>query len=182
MALPSISSVPSLSTDRRAQILDTLFEPCTQLHTLSVSTLHGTTYSDYAALISSIGDQLKSLLNSLSTSDTEWLDAILAAHPRLGEKKVDSELSRQEQAQLQNGKGEKGEAEGLAEVNRQYEERFNGLRYVVFVNGRSRHLIMEDMRQRIKRGNLEQEKLDAIKAICDIALDRVNRLGEEPEA
>lgn len=130
MTLPSISSVPSLSTDRRAQILDTLFEPCTQLHTLSVSTLHGTTYSDYAALISAIGDQLKSLLNSSSTSDTKWLDAILAAHPRLGEKRVDSELSRQEQAQLQNANGEKGEVEGLAEVNRQYEERFNGLRYV----------------------------------------------------
>lgn len=33
----------------------------------------------------------------------------------------------------------------------------------LFVNGRSRHLIMEDMRRRIERGDLKQEKLDAIK-------------------
>ncbi len=129
-ALPTISSIPSLSTERRAQILDTLFESCTQLHTLSISTLHDTTYSDYSALISAIGDQLYSLLRSSSTSDTEWLDAILAAHPRLGGNEVDSKISRREQAQLQGGEVEKGEAEGLAELNRQYEERFNGLKYV----------------------------------------------------
>lgn len=128
-ALPSISSVPSLPTERRVDLLDTLFEPCTQLHTLSVATLCENTYPEYASLISAIGDQLISLLNSSSTSDSEWLDAILSAHPRLGEKKVDSELSRREQAQLQEGGGGK-EGEGLAELNRQYEERFPGLRYV----------------------------------------------------
>ncbi len=128
--LPTISSLHSLSTERRAQILDALFEPCTQLHTLSVSTLRDTAYADYGALISAIGDQLYSLLRSSSTSDTEWLDAILAAHPRLGGNEVNSEISRREQAQLQEDEVEKGEAKGLAELNLQYEERFNGLRYV----------------------------------------------------
>jgi OHCU decarboxylase len=127
--LPSISSVPSLPTGRRAHILDTLFEPCTQLHTLSVATLHDNTYPDYDSLISAIGDRLTSLLSSSSTSDSEWLDAILSAHPRLGEKKVDSELSRREQAQLQQGAGDR-EGERLAELNREYEEKFPGLRYV----------------------------------------------------
>jgi OHCU decarboxylase len=32
----------------------------------------------------------------------------------------------------------------------------------VFVNGRSRHLIMEDMKRKIERGDLKQEKADAI--------------------
>ena len=32
----------------------------------------------------------------------------------------------------------------------------------VFVNGRSRRVIMEDMERRIKRGDAKQEKLDAI--------------------
>jgi OHCU decarboxylase len=128
-ALPSISSVPSLPTERRAQILDTLFEPCTQLHTLSVATLHDNTYPNYDSLISAIGDRLTLLLNSSSTSDSDWLNAILSAHPRLGEKKVDSELSRREQAQLQQGGGD-GEGERLAELNREYEEKFPGLRYV----------------------------------------------------
>lgn len=127
--LPSISSVPSLSTERRARILDSLFEPCTQLHTLSVAALRDKTYPDYSCLISAIGDQLTSLLQSSSTSDGDWLNAILSAHPRLGEKKVDSELSRQEQAQLQQGDREE-EGEALADLNRKYEVTFPGLRYV----------------------------------------------------
>jgi 2-oxo-4-hydroxy-4-carboxy--5-ureidoimidazoline (OHCU) decarboxylase len=128
-ALPSISSVPSLPTDRRVQLLDTLFEPCTQLHTLSIAALHDNIYTDYTSLIAAIGDQLTSLLMSASTSDSDWLDSILSAHPRLGQNQVDSELSRHEQAQLQqNGRGE--ESEELTELNHQYEERFPGLRYV----------------------------------------------------
>jgi 2-oxo-4-hydroxy-4-carboxy--5-ureidoimidazoline (OHCU) decarboxylase len=129
-ALPSISSLPSLPTERRAHILDTLFEPCTQLHTLSVATLHDNAFPDYASLVSAISDQLTFLLNSSSTSDSEWLNAILSAHPRLGEKKVDSELSRREQAQLQEGGGGGEKGEELTLLNRQYEERFPGLRYV----------------------------------------------------
>jgi OHCU decarboxylase len=125
--LPSISSVPSLPTERRAHILDILFEPSTQLHTLSITTLQDTTFPSYAFLISAIRDQLTTLLNSPSTSDSDWLDAILSAHPRLGEKKVESELSQGEQAQLQGGEEE---AEKLAGLNWEYESKFPGLRYV----------------------------------------------------
>ena len=67
------------------------------------------------------------LMESVSTSDKVWLDKILAAHPRLGEKKVDSELSRKEQAQFQSGAEE---AERLRKLNEEYEEKFPGLRYV----------------------------------------------------
>jgi 2-oxo-4-hydroxy-4-carboxy--5-ureidoimidazoline (OHCU) decarboxylase len=129
IALPSASSLASVPTERRAHILDTLFEPCTQLHTLSVTSLHDNSFPDYSSVVSAIGDQLTALLNSSSTSDSEWLDAILSAHPRLGEKKVDSELSRREQAQLKEGGGEE-EGKRLAALNCQYEERFPGLRYV----------------------------------------------------
>lgn len=128
-ALPEISTLPTLPTAYRARVLDTLFEPSTQLHTLSVSTLRDNTYLNYASLISAIGDQLTALLDSSSTSDSEWLDAILSAHPRLGEKNVDSELSRGEQAQLQD-QDEDGDLDNLAELNRKYETTFPGLRYV----------------------------------------------------
>lgn len=47
----------------------------------------------------------------------------------------------------------------------------------VFVNGRSRPVIMEDMHRRINSSNLKQEKLDAIQAMCDIANDRAKKLG-----
>ena len=127
-SLPSLSKLPSLGTEERAQILDLLFEPCTQLHTLSVSVLHEQTFSSYNDLIDAVGGQLEDLQKSNLESDHKWLEGILSAHPRLGEKNVDSKQSRQEQAQLNQGGAD--EAEKLAELNKQYEERFPGLRYV----------------------------------------------------
>jgi 2-oxo-4-hydroxy-4-carboxy--5-ureidoimidazoline (OHCU) decarboxylase len=128
--LPAIDSVPSLPTDSRAKILDSLFEPCTQLHTLSVSLLQETSFRSYFALIEGVGSQLTALFESTSTSDTAWLDAILSAHPRLGEKSVEnlSEASRAEQAKLQGGAAEEGEK--LKALNEEYERTFPGLRYV----------------------------------------------------
>src|SRR5271170_2275208 len=128
--LPAIAAVPGLDTEERADILDQLFETCTQLHTLSVSTLREKEFASYDELIAAIGDQLKALLTSTSTSDSEWLDAILSAHPRLGESKKEtlSAQSKAEQAQLQSG--DVGEAEKLRGLNREYEKTFPGLRYV----------------------------------------------------
>lgn len=128
--LPAIDTVPSLPTESRAKILDLLFEPCTQLHTLSVSLLQESRFETYSALIAAVGGQLRALFKSISTSDTEWLDAILSAHPRLGEKKVGnlSEASRAEQAKLQGGAAEEGAK--LKALNEEYERTFPGLRYV----------------------------------------------------
>jgi hypothetical protein len=200
VTLPPVSTVPSLVAEERAAILDVLFEPCTQLHTLSVSTLREKTFQSYDELATAIGGQLTTLFESELKSDQEWLDAILNAHPRLGEKKVESELSRREQAAMRRdatddpraAAAEAEEEEGqLRRLNAQYERTFAGLRYVyvawvflsgsftplqcvwlttkclcrVFVNGRSRRVIMEDMERRIERGDLELEKLDAIQ-VC----------------
>ena len=80
---------------------------------------------------------------STNPADTARLDAVLGAHPRLGAKKVESALSRAEQAQLQRGGGGGGgggeeraekEKEELRRLNEEYEERFPGLRYVYVVS------------------------------------------------
>ena len=126
--LPPIVGLPTLSTIERAAVLDALFEPCTALHTLSVDLLHRETFESYNDLIASVGVQLTDMSESASTSDTEWLDKILGAHPRLGEKKVDSAQSKAEQAQLNNGSQE--EAAQLLQLNVDYEKTFPGLRYV----------------------------------------------------
>jgi hypothetical protein len=126
--LPPIFDVPSLSTIERATVLDALFEPCTALHTLSLDLLHTEKFESYYDLIASVGVQLIDLSESLSTSDTEWLDNILGAHPRLGEKKVESAQSQAEQAQLNTG-GEE-EATKLRNLNAEYEKTFPGLKYV----------------------------------------------------
>jgi len=174
--LPPIADVPALPTVERAAVLDTLFEPCTALHTLSLDLLHTETFPSYNDLIASVGVQLADLSESASTSDTEWLLKILGAHPRLGEKKVESAQSKIEQAQLNTG----GEEEGtkLRELNEEYEKTFPGLKYVIFVNGRSRPVIMDNIRQRIARKDIKQEIAEAIKAMCDIAADRVFKLQQ----
>lgn len=158
--LPTIDQVPSLATEDRAAILDLLFEPSTQLHTLSVPLLHDEKFDSYDDLIAAVGMQLTDLSESASTSDTEWLQGILGSHPRLGAKKVDSAQSQAEQAQL---RGSSEETEQLRVLNEEYEKAFPGLRYVVFVNGRSRPVIMEDMKNRIKSSNLKSEQTAAIR-------------------
>lgn len=162
MALPTIESVPDLSTTERAAILDLLFEPSTQLHTLSVPLLHEKRFESYDELISSVGVQLTDLSNSPSSSDKEWLESILGSHPRLGAKKVESAQSQAEQAQL---KGSAEESEQLRLLNEQYESTFPGLKYVVFVNGRQRSVIMEDMQQRIAGHDIVAERAAAIR-VC----------------
>lgn len=126
--LPSIAAVPSLSTSERSSTLDALFEPCQALRNLSLDLLHTEKFHSYNDLIASVGVQLTDLSESPSTSDTEWLDQILGAHPRLGEKKVESAQSKAEQAQLNTG-GEE-ETTKLRELNAEYEKTFPGLKYV----------------------------------------------------
>ncbi|KEQ64037.1 uncharacterized protein M437DRAFT_74595 [Aureobasidium melanogenum CBS 110374] len=172
--LPPISSLPSLAAEERASVLDLLFEPSVRLHTLSVELLGNQTFTSYNDLIAAVGVQLTELSESSSASDTKWLESILGSHPRLGAKKVESAQSQAEQAQLNTG-GEE-EAQKLRELNEKYEKTYPGLRYVVFVNGRSRPVIMEDMKRRIAAGDIAAERAAAIKAMCEIAADRAGKL------
>jgi hypothetical protein len=158
--LPPIETLPSASTSERARVLDLLFEPCDALHTLSLETLSHARYPSYNQLISAIGEQLFALGTSTLHSDISWLDKVLGAHPRLGAKKVDSAQSAEEQKQLQAGAEE--EKRKLEELNEEYERIFPGLRYVVFVNGRSREAVMENMRERIERGDIVAERREAM--------------------
>ncbi|PGH05357.1 hypothetical protein AJ79_06826 [Helicocarpus griseus UAMH5409] len=174
-SLPTISSLPTLPAPKQTQILDTLFESSPHLHTLALPLLANQTFSSYQSLISTIGARVTALSAENSSQDIEILHGILGAHPRLGEKKQASlsELSRREQAGLNKraggGTNEGGdedenvrkkaeeEATELRRLNRVYEEKFPGLRYVVFVNGRGRDVIMQDMRRRIERGDKQRE-------------------------
>ncbi|KAJ1337181.1 OHCU decarboxylase [Microdochium nivale] len=151
-------------------------------------------YASYPDLIRSIGTQMLALVAAQTDSDSDdsadsrsRLHSILGSHPRLGAKKVDSALSRAEQAQLQQsqprqlggGGGEtetETEAEALARLNAEYEATFPGLRYVVFVNGRGRGVIMDNMRARIDRGDMRAEEREGVTAMIDIALDRAGKI------
>ncbi|KZM26460.1 uncharacterized protein EKO05_0005343 [Ascochyta rabiei] len=173
-SLPLVSTLPHASDADLTTVLDLLFEPSPPLSALTLPVLRSTTFPSYHVLIVAVSAQWKALASSANPEDVKKLSDILCSHPRLGEKKVDSEQSRKEQAQLQQGAEE--EKEKLAALNREYEDKFPGLRYVVFVNGRPRSAIMEDMRARIARADMAAERQEAIQAMCDIALDRARKL------
>lgn len=91
-----------------------------------------------------------------TSSPDPTLLSVLGSHPRLGEKKIESAHSAAEQANIQKNSST-AEEEELARLNQLYEETFPGLRYVVFVNGRGRPVIMEDMKSRIARADYTKE-------------------------
>ncbi|KAI1487086.1 Oxo-4-hydroxy-4-carboxy-5-ureidoimidazoline decarboxylase [Biscogniauxia mediterranea] len=193
-SLPPISSLPSANAETIISALDTLFEPSPDIHALALPTIQQkqqqqqqvpggpstAPFTSYAALIQHVGAQLFQLAAAAPERNQAkaTLHRILGSHPRLGAKKVDSAQSQAEQAQLNAASpGGADEAAQLRALNDEYEARFPGLRYVVFVNGRSRPAVMENMRYRIDRGDFAAEEKEAIQAMIDIALDRAKKLG-----
>ena len=167
--LPPIHELAILPDADITVVLDLLFEPSVVLHNLALPTIRAAPFDSYPALINALRGEFLSIAAASAADDSDSgpdarqpLYDILGSHPRLGEpkKEVLSAQSAAEQRQLQGGGGD--EARRLAALNKEYEERFPGLRYVVFVNGRSRDVIMEDMRRRIDRGDIRAEEHEAI--------------------
>ncbi|ODM18027.1 hypothetical protein SI65_06815 [Aspergillus cristatus] len=180
--LPSPSSISSLSQEQQFQVLDTLFEPSPELHAITGPVLASHSFASYASLADAVRGQLSALSLSQLPMDQQTLMKILGSHPRLGRPPAKStehlsELSRKEQANL-NASVAGDQMERLSLLNHEYEEKFPGLRFVTFVNGRNRDVIMEEMRQRIDRGDQSREIEENIQAMCDIAKDRARKLQQ----
>ncbi|OLN85486.1 putative allantoinase 1 [Colletotrichum chlorophyti] len=168
-SLPDIDRLGTLSVEDQTKTLDALFEPSPAIHALILPSISSGSFQSYNDLITHCQKIFEALL--VDPCHKAQLHSIIGSHPRLGAKKVESAQSAAEQAQLQSG-----DASELAALNTEYEARFPGLRYVVFVNGRGRPEIMEDMRARISRGNQALEEQAAVQAMCDIARDRANKI------
>ncbi|KAK1965164.1 OHCU decarboxylase [Colletotrichum sublineola] len=168
-SLPDISTLSKLSAEEQTKVLDALFEPSPAIHALILPSISTASFQSYNELITHCHKIFEAL--TADPSHKTELHSIIGSHPRLGAKKVESAQSAAEQAQLQTG-----DATELAALNDEYEATFPGLRYVVFVNGRGRPEIMENMRERISRGDLASEERAAIQAMCDIARDRAAKL------
>lgn len=151
-SLPSIVDLQSLSDAEKSKTLDFLFEPSPEIHSTLIPVITEKQYGSYDDLIEAGRQKFLSIAaKSTAANPDPILLSILGSHPRLGAKKVESAQSVAEQAKLG------GESEELARLNREYEEKFPGLRYVVFVNGRGRPEIMEDMKVRMQRGDFGNE-------------------------
>ncbi|KZL83426.1 ohcu decarboxylase [Colletotrichum incanum] len=171
--LPDISTLSNLSAEEQTRVLDTLFEPSPAIHALVLPSISAASFRSYDELITHCYKIFEAL--TADPSRKAELHSIIGSHPRLGAKKVESSQSAAEQAQLQSG-----DATELAALNAEYEARFPGLRYVVFVNGRGRPEIMDNMRKRISRGDLASEERAAVQAMCNIARDRAAKLQTIP--
>ncbi|KAF4512273.1 hypothetical protein G6O67_001438 [Ophiocordyceps sinensis] len=171
-SLPPIRGLRSRPGAAQTAALHLLFEPSPATHSTLLPVLQAADHASYPALIDACHAQLRSLAESAAAASPARtrLLSVLASHPRLGEKKLDSAQSVAEQANLG------GEGDELAALNSEYEDRFPGLRYVVFVNGRARPEIMRDMRARIDAGDYASEVDAALQAMCDIAKDRASKL------
>ncbi|ODQ78525.1 hypothetical protein BABINDRAFT_162730 [Babjeviella inositovora NRRL Y-12698] len=175
-SLPQISEISHLNEGGKDEFLGHLFEPCSTLNAfLRESNVFKQEYLSYKAFIESCRSELLAFLASPSEHPDPRISQIIAAHPRLGggnAKKL-SLHSEKEQQSLQSSPEELAK---LMDLNEQYERTFPGLRYVVFVNGRSRAVVMHDMETRIAGNDIAKERIAAFNAMCDIALDRAEKL------
>lgn len=188
MCLPDYSCfVESDNLTEQTKVIDDLFEPSYSILRFTLrdgmfmqnAKLHAKNYAEFIELIRS---RLLNICNNTeqigpSSRDVDHLADIVGAHPRLGEsaKKL-SASSKKEQQKLQNNNDPIEIREMIAKLNNAYEKKYPGLRFVVFVNGRSRPQIIRDMQRRIESGNswFEEARI-AINELCDIAQDRVSK-------
>lgn len=183
-SLPPIESIPLISEQDRVEVLDHLFEPCSTFSQYVTSNnLLSEEYGSYGHLIENIRKHLLGFLSSENEKSAHSgpidprIAKIIAAHPRLGPSKDAGKLSAHSLNEQKSLLGTKEEAEQLRRLNDEYETAFPGLRYVVFVNGRLRPVIMQNMESRIHRADIRKEREEAFNAMCDIALDRARKLG-----
>ncbi|KAI0292291.1 OHCU decarboxylase-domain-containing protein [Russula brevipes] len=125
-----------------AQAFATLFEPSSALLEFLVPSVD--------AIVANPGSRIPrrtyNALIDLAISELEgWPHgqqaSFLGGHPRIGEIKGLSALSASEQA-------------AHATPPEEYERRYPGLRYITFVNGRSRKMIMEEMEEKLGMASL----------------------------
>ena len=104
----------------------------------------------------------RTLVHELSPEDKR---AVLDAHPAIGATKLSARSAAE-----QGSDDDPEVLEGLARLNAEYEVR-HGFRFVVFVNRRPKHEILEVLRTRIDR-TTDEELETALGELVAIAEDR----------
>jgi OHCU decarboxylase len=161
----SIDTLNAVPREAFAEALRPLFEAAAPL---ARSLYAARPFRSYSDLI----DTAESVTRSMSFADQV---AVLSAHPRIGADPATlSAASYREQGYSAESALNSGEPTSvyaqLAELNAEYEQRF-GLRFVVFVNGRSKAEIVEVLRSRL-RNSPEDELQTGLRAMFQIARAR----------
>ncbi|KAF9453577.1 hypothetical protein P691DRAFT_694577 [Macrolepiota fuliginosa MF-IS2] len=124
-------------------LLNTL-EPQLSVHLKSQSTL---------ALSQSYAYLIDLALSEIQKWDVPSQSEFISGHPRIGESKNLSNLSATEQGATPTVNPTSPEVLArLKHLNTCYEAQYPGLRYITFVNGRSRAAIAEEMEDKLETG------------------------------
>lgn len=139
-----------------ARAFATLFEPSSSLFEFLVPSV--------IAIIANPGSRVPrrtyhTLIDVAISGIHEWprerQAGFLGGHPRIGEIRGLSALSASEQAAHATPPEVLAR---LSELNEEYERRYPGLRYITFVNGRNRKMIMLEMMEKLGIGGDDRQR------------------------
>jgi 2-oxo-4-hydroxy-4-carboxy--5-ureidoimidazoline (OHCU) decarboxylase len=192
--LPSLDEIRKSSSDdgwsALKKVVSTLFEhsPVLDEHLIPNLASSSPTFTSYTDLIDRSAAIIRSWPPGLQSS-------FISGHPRIGEQNPEqlSALSASEQARYFTPQWV---IERLRWLNGVYEGKYEGLRYITFVNGRTRREVMEEMESKLgmeKVQGTEREEVvgkvetggrewleeleRAVGEVILIAKDRVRMLG-----
>lgn len=150
-----MSSLPTLEAIREGTsspdsplgiALSILFEPSPILLNALEPQLSAYIKSQPPSTVSSYADLIDLALGEISKWDVPSQSEFISGHPRIGESKNLSNLSAKEQGATATVNPTPPEVLArLKHLNACYEAQYPGLRYITFVNGRSRAAIAEEM-------------------------------------
>ncbi|TFK74946.1 hypothetical protein BDN72DRAFT_832653 [Pluteus cervinus] len=172
--LDEIKSGASQPTSPLAKALEILFE---------ASPVITTTLEPQVALLiqshppASFSELIDISLQSLSIWNMSEQAAFIAGHPRIGEVKNLSNLSAKEQGQGTSPGVTPTPPEILARLkhlNECYEAKYPGLRYITFVNGRTRGGIAQEMEDKLRLDHNLSPNEPAVSSLVPVEVD-----GEE---
>ncbi|KAF8661294.1 hypothetical protein AX16_001393 [Volvariella volvacea WC 439] len=148
--LPTIAEIRSGTSSENsplARALAILFESSPVL----VSVLEPQISSSLASnnSISTYAELIDVALEAISTWKVAAQANFIAGHPRIGEVKNLSKLSAKEQAGQGITPTPPEVLARLKHLNECYEAKYPGLRYITFVNGRTRAVIAEEMEDKL---------------------------------
>ncbi|KAJ7460641.1 Oxo-4-hydroxy-4-carboxy-5-ureidoimidazoline decarboxylase [Mycena latifolia] len=142
--MASLPPIDNVDESHLASVLSTLLEPSEVLRSTLVPTLGASLASGKRFV--SYEDLLDAAIAQVASWDLPLRAQFIEGHPRIGETKNLSALSAKEQGAVPTVAPTPPEVLArLAHLNACYERRYPGLRYITFVNGRSRAAIAVEM-------------------------------------
>eukprot|EP01136_Pigoraptor_vietnamica_P038120 Opistho-1_new@106982 len=169
VSLPDIAVANAGDRASFVAAITTLFEPAPPLADYLLSRRP---FASYAAVI----DAAEAFMHTASESERIEM---LNAHPRIGKHKSKlSPLSLKEQGYGDSGPEQEAVLAELAQLNRAYEDAY-GFKFIVFVAGRPKSAIVPVLRERLASGDRAAEMRTGLKAMVDIARDRLRKIEAE---